>query len=90
MCKVYTGYGGVSEIEHGLCACTVDNPFAKARGLSDYYYYRRTNHALSLTWCLVEAFIRSKRNSEAILYSENALLLIDMVKKMAFSRLFKT
>ena len=25
---------GTSEIEHGLCACTVDNPLAKARGLS--------------------------------------------------------
>ena len=34
MCKVYTGYCGTSEIEHGLCACTVDNPRAKARGLS--------------------------------------------------------
>ena len=34
MCKNYTGYHGTSEIEHGLCACTVDNPFAKARGLS--------------------------------------------------------
>ena len=34
MCKVYTGYYGASEIEHGLCACTVDNPLAKARGLS--------------------------------------------------------
>ena len=34
MCKVYTGYSGKSEIEHGLCACTVDNPLAKARGLS--------------------------------------------------------
>ena len=33
-CKVYTGYCGTSEIEHGLCACTVDNPLAKARGLS--------------------------------------------------------
>ena len=32
--KVYTGYCGTSEIEHGLCACTVDNPLAKARGLS--------------------------------------------------------
>ena len=46
MCKVYTGYCGTSEIEHGLCACTVDNPLAKDRGLSQY---RRTNHALSLT-----------------------------------------
>ena len=34
MCKVYTGYCGTSEIEHGLCACTVDNPLSKARGLS--------------------------------------------------------
>ena len=36
MCKVYTGYccACTSEIEHGLCACTVDNPLAKARGLS--------------------------------------------------------
>ena len=34
MCKVYTGYCGTSEIEHGLCACTVDNPLAKARELS--------------------------------------------------------
>ena len=34
MCKVYTGYHGTSEIEHGLCACTVENPLAKARGLS--------------------------------------------------------
>ena len=31
ICKVYTGYHGTSEIEHGLCACKVDNPFAKAR-----------------------------------------------------------
>ena len=34
MCKVYTGYCGTSEIEHGLCACTVDNPLPKVRGLS--------------------------------------------------------
>ena len=33
-CKFYTGYHGTSGIEHGLCACTVDNPLAKARGLS--------------------------------------------------------
>ena len=33
MCKVYPGYHGTSEIERGLCACTVDNPFAKAREL---------------------------------------------------------
>ena len=34
MCKVYIGRYGSSEIEHGLYACTVDNPLAKARGLS--------------------------------------------------------
>ena len=36
MCKVYTGYCCTSEIERGLCACTADNPLAKARGLSLY------------------------------------------------------
>ena len=30
MCKVYTGYHGTSEIEHGLCTYTVDNSRAKA------------------------------------------------------------
>ena len=34
MYKVYTEYYGTSEIEHGLCACTVDNPLTKAQGLS--------------------------------------------------------
>ena len=34
MCKVYTDYCGTSEIEHGVCAYRVDNPRAKARGLS--------------------------------------------------------
>ena len=34
MCKVYTGNCGTSEIEDGLCAFTVDNSLAKARGLS--------------------------------------------------------
>ena len=34
MCKIYTGYHGTSEIEHGLCVCTIDNPLAKARELS--------------------------------------------------------
>ena len=34
MCKVYTGHHGTSMIKHGLCNCTVNNPLAKARGLS--------------------------------------------------------
>ena len=33
-CKIYTGYHGVCEVELDLSACTVDNPLAKARGLS--------------------------------------------------------
>ena len=52
MCKVYTGYCGTSEIEHGLCACTVDNPLAKARGLS-----LRTGAQPMLYLPLVELFI---------------------------------
>ena len=34
MCKVYTEKHDTSEIEHGSSACMVDNPLAKARGLS--------------------------------------------------------
>ena len=34
MCKVYTGYHSISEIEHSLWARTVDNLLAKAWGLS--------------------------------------------------------
>ena len=47
MCKVYTGYRGTSEIEHGLCACTFDNPLPRARGLS--LRPGEKKHALSLT-----------------------------------------
>ena len=32
--KVYTGYHGTSKTEHGLCACMIVNPLAKARGSS--------------------------------------------------------
>ena len=34
MSKVYIGHHDISETEPGLCACTVDNPLAKAWGLS--------------------------------------------------------
>ena len=34
VCKVNTGYRSTSEIDHGLCTCTVDNPLAKAWRLS--------------------------------------------------------
>ena len=57
MCKVYTGDCGTSEIEHGLCACTVDNPLAKARGLSlrtgaQTMFYLSLNLALSASFVL--------------------------------------
>ena len=48
MCKVYTGYHGTSEIDHGLCASMFDNPLAKARG-GIISLHRRTSHAVSLT-----------------------------------------
>ena len=48
LCKVYTGHYGTSEIEHGLCASTVDNPLAKAQGLS-LRTGAKTMHYLSLT-----------------------------------------
>ena len=41
MCKVYNGYHGTSEIEDGLCACTVDNPLPIARGLSLHNAHKR-------------------------------------------------
>ena len=42
MCKVYTGYCGTSEIEHGLCACAVHNPLAIAQA---HNALSRTCHA---------------------------------------------
>ena len=54
MCKVYNGYCGTSEIEHGLCTCTVDNPLAKARGLS-----LRTGAQPMLYLSLVSAYLHA-------------------------------
>ena len=56
MCKVYTGYCGTREIEHALCACTVDNPLAKARGLS-----LRTGAQTMLNLSLVDGELLSLR-----------------------------
>ena len=63
MCKVYTGYCGTSEIEHGLCACTVDNPLAKARGLSlrtgaqTMLYLSQRTHSKEDTWAILQLSI---------------------------------
>ena len=62
MCKVYTGYCGTSEIEHGLCACTVYNPLAKARGLSlrtgaqTMLYHLLSMSVHSSTCCVTDVF----------------------------------
>ena len=48
MYKVYTGYCGTSKIEHGLCACAVDNPLAKARGLSHPYVSYKQSFVIRL------------------------------------------
>ena len=55
MCKVYTGYCGTSEIEHGLCACKVNNPLAKARELS-----LRTGAQTMLYLSLVKACLHNE------------------------------
>ena len=50
--KVYTGYHGEREIQHDLRACTVDNPFDKARELS-----LRTGAETMLYFSLKSCFI---------------------------------
>ena len=77
MCKVYTGYCGTSEIEHDLCACTVDNPLAKARGLSLrtgaqpmlYLLLEKNSHKI-----LKESLWRHCRLLVYLLDSENILI----------------
>ena len=59
MCKVYTGYCGTSEIKHGLCACTIFNPLAKARGLS-----LRTGAQSMLYLSLVSSKLYNTENSK--------------------------
>ena len=49
ICKVYIGYHGTSEIEHGLCACTVDNPPAKAREIIGDYLSVQANKPCSIS-----------------------------------------
>ena len=57
MCKVYTGYNGTSEIEHGLCACTVDNPLAKVRGLSLRTGARSISHMFTPVYAYTDVLI---------------------------------
>ena len=73
MCKVYIGYHGTSEIEHGLCTCTVDNPLAKARGLSSLrtgaqtmLYLSHIIPTLSFSVILRILIIATKTNSSEI------------------------
>ena len=67
MCKVYTGYHGTSEIEHGLCACTVDNPLAKARGLS--LRTGEQTYALSLRCTMYQCHGYRQRRQHPVIYT---------------------
>ena len=68
MSKIYTGYYGTSEIEHGLCACTVDNPLAKAWGLS----LRKAHKPCSISHFLSNTYHWLKVSREVdIAFSEN-------------------
>ena len=93
MCKVYTGYHGTSEIEHGLCACTLDNPLAKAWGLSfrtgahvKYWWRRRYWDYISAY--LIYSYINGKffflicRNSAPVLHIER-LIGTDVVSQVS-------
>ena len=72
MCKVYTGYHDTSEIEHGLCACTVDNPLAKAWGLSTVQGHKPCS--ISYLFSLLLSLSQSADISKvSILGSENLL-----------------
>ena len=72
MCKLYTGYCGTNEIEHGLCTCTVDNPLAKARGLS-LRTGAQTMHYLSLCFCILFENLSLKAT---IALSDKTIILI--------------
>ena len=77
MYKFCTGYNGASEIEHGLCACTVNNPLSKAHGLSlgtgaqtMLYLSRRMKKKNSVF------FIFTSRQPLTLLHSERPKLCI--------------
>ena len=59
MCKVYTGYYGKSEIDHGLCASTVKNSLTKT------WDYLRTGAQTML--CLAKAWGLSLRTGTQIM-----------------------
>ena len=71
MCKVYTGYCGTSEIEHGLCACRVDNHLAKARGLS-----LRTGAQTMLYLSLTDIIVANIRKRSRTIFSSKSYLPI--------------
>ena len=51
MCKVYTEYHDTSEIKHGLCACTADNPSLK---LGDYLSVKAHKPCSISQWLLFQ------------------------------------
>ena len=79
MCKVYTGYCGTSEIEHGLCACTIDNPLAKARGLS-----LRTDAQTMLYLSLVEYVNVERLPEDGNRHKRSSTILLPDTMKLRF------
>ena len=104
MCKVYTGYCGTIEIEHGLCACTVDNPLAKARGLSlrtgaqtmlyhlsaGYYFTIALSRAPVKNVCnaVSKALIRQKTSRCSLLYWISLSIILDLTLYYTGSQFF--
>ena len=83
MCKVDTGYHDTREIEHGLCAYTVDNPLSETRGLSLHTGAQTMLYLLQRThskgeWTILRSFgyskllsperVHIKRNTKHVYY----------------------
>ena len=86
MCKVYTGYHDTSEIEHGLCACMVDNPLTKARGLS----LRTGDKPCSISQlniCLASLSCRRDNILMCIFHGENTEIIMDLLSQSPLSYL---
>ena len=86
MCKVYTGYHGTSEIEHGLCTCTVGNPLAKARDyLSIQAHKPRSISHLNI--CLASLSCRRDKSLVCIFHGENTEIIKELLSQSPLSYL---
>ena len=93
MCKVYTDYCGTSEIEHGLCACTVDNLLAKARGLSlrkgaQTMLYLSHNEKETVNWVTILDFMPYPFSQRLISQSQSSFETTDTVQQITNFQIF--